>query len=119
MHELSISESILEIAVRHGKQAGASKVTKINIVIGRLSSIVDDSVQFYWDFISKDTICQGAQLSFIRIPARLLCLECGTEYTLNAELSACPKCESAQVKILTGEEFRMESIEIETEETVA
>lgn len=115
MHELSITESILEIAARHGKQAGASKVTKIEIVMGRLSSIVDDSVQFYWDVISKDTICQGAQLNFNRIPARLLCLNCGAEYTLDADLSPCPKCESAQIRILSGEEFHIESIEIETE----
>jgi hydrogenase nickel incorporation protein HypA/HybF len=117
MHELAITESILEIASRHGKQAGASRVTKIDIVVGRLSSIVDDSVQFYWDIISKDSLCQGAELHFERVPARLLCLDCGTEYVLETELSPCPSCESPKVKVLSGEEFRLDSIEIETEDT--
>jgi len=119
MHELSVTESIMEIASRHGKQAGASRVTQIYIVIGRLSSIVDDSVQFYWDIISKDSICEGAKLHFDRIPARLLCLDCGKEYVLDTDLSPCPKCESPRVKVLTGEEFRLDSIEIETEGLLA
>jgi len=38
------------------KKANASKVTGINLVIGQLSSIVDDSIQFYWDTISEGTI---------------------------------------------------------------
>jgi hydrogenase nickel incorporation protein HypA/HybF len=40
-------------------------------VIGRLASIVDDSIQFYWDMISEGTICQGAKLHFKRVPAEL------------------------------------------------
>jgi hydrogenase nickel incorporation protein HypA/HybF len=118
MHELSITENILEIACRHGKQADASRVTGINILIGRLSSIVDDSVQFYWDIISKDTPCEGARLNFERVPARLLCLNCGREYTLEAELEPCPDCGSAQIKVLSGEEFRVESIEIVKDEQI-
>ncbi|NPV57100.1 MAG: hydrogenase maturation nickel metallochaperone HypA [Anaerolineae bacterium] len=113
MHELSVTESILEIASRHAKQAEAIKVTDIHIVLGRLSSIVDDSVQFYWDIISENTLCSGAKLHFKRIPAMLLCLNCQYEYQLEGELMPCPKCGSPQVKVTTGEEFWLDSIEIE------
>ncbi len=119
MHELAVTESILDISLKHANQANASQVTDIYIVIGRLSSIVDDSVQFYWDMVSQGTICEGAQLHFDRVPARLLCLNCGTEYTLARELEPCPQCSSAQVKVLSGEEFRVDSIGIEVaQETV-
>jgi|GEM_PF-5568018 len=53
MHELSVTESVLEIACRHAGKAQAKRVTDIYLVIGRLSSIVDDSVQFYWNLISN------------------------------------------------------------------
>jgi hydrogenase nickel incorporation protein HypA/HybF len=113
MHELSVTENILEIAVRHARQAQATRVTDIHIIIGQLSSIVDDSVQFYWDMISEGSLCAGAKLHFERRPARLTCSECGTSYTLQGELMACPSCNSAQVRVVSGEEFLLQSIEIE------
>jgi hydrogenase nickel incorporation protein HypA/HybF len=113
MHELAITESILNIASRHAQQAEASRVTDIHIVMGKLSSIVDDSVQFYWDMISEDTICAGAQLHFERRPAKMACQECGGTYILESELVLCPDCGSARVKVISGEEFWLDSIEIE------
>ncbi len=115
MHELAVTESILSIADRHAKEAQASRVTDIYIVIGQLSSIVDDSVQFYWDIISEGTICAKAQLHFQRIPAKMLCMDCSHSYTLEGELSLCPQCNSARVQVTSGEEFWLDSIEIEKE----
>lgn len=115
MHELPITENILEIAVRHGQQAQAVRVTNLYLVIGQLSSIVDDSIQFYWDIISKGTMCEGATLHFERVPARLLCLDCDNSYGLQQELSACPNCGSVRVKVTAGEEFQLQSIEVETD----
>ena len=118
MHELAITESILNIAETHARQSGAARVTAINLVIGRLSSVVDDSVQFYWDFVSENSVCKGAKLNFTRLPARLHCQDCGTDFTMDGQLTVCPHCQSAHLKIVSGEEFYVESIEIETfEET--
>ena len=114
MHELSVTESILEIALRHAKSAQAKKISNLYLVIGQLSSIVDDSVQFYWDFVSKDTAAEGAQLNFRRIPAELRCSDCGHTYTLEKGELACPACGGAHIKIVSGEEFYLESIEVET-----
>jgi hydrogenase nickel incorporation protein HypA/HybF len=116
MHELSVTEGILNLAIEHANKAGASKVTSINLVIGRLSSIVDDSVQFYWETISEDTICSGAKLVFDRRPAVLKCKDCGKEYPIDRELMPCPDCKGYNVTIVTGEEFFLDSIEIEKEE---
>ena len=113
MHELAVTESILGIAQKHALQAQAARVTDVYIVVGRLSSVVDDSVQFYWDFVSQNTICEGARLHFQRVPARLLCLDCDTAYTLSGELATCPDCNSAHVSVIGGEEFRLDSIAVE------
>ncbi|MCJ7724498.1 MAG: hydrogenase maturation nickel metallochaperone HypA, partial [Anaerolineales bacterium] len=67
MHELSVTQSVLEIALRHARQNNARRITDLYLVIGELASIVDDSVQFYWDMISKDTIAEGARLHFKRL----------------------------------------------------
>jgi hydrogenase nickel incorporation protein HypA/HybF len=113
MHELAVTESIRDIAVRHAVAARATKVTDIFLVIGRLASIVDDSVQFYWDIISQDTICAGATLHFERIPARMVCLDCNQEFTFEDELIPCPQCGSMQARIISGDEFHLDSIAVE------
>jgi hydrogenase nickel incorporation protein HypA/HybF len=113
MHELSVTQSILEIALRHAEKAGANKILQLNLTIGQLSSIVDDSVQFYWDIVSEGTIANGATLNFKRIPTVLLCLNCDHRYTPTGEDLACPLCNSNQVKVISGQEFLLESIDVE------
>lgn len=116
MHELSVTESILDIAKEYAQKSGATRVTSINLVIGQLSSIVDDSVQFYWDFVAENTICAGARLIITRIPAKLVCQDCQFEYEIEERLTPCPHCSSYNTKLISGEEFYLDSMEIEKEE---
>lgn len=113
MHELAVTESILNLAEQYARQAQAQRVTDLYLIIGRLSSIVDDSVQFYWELISQGTLCEGSKLHFQRVPARLTCLDCTGEYTLDGELVPCPSCGSSKVKVTSGDQFYLDSIEIE------
>lgn len=113
MHELPISESILEIALRHAKTAQANRITNLYLVIGQLASIIDDSVAFYWDIISKDTPAEGAQLHFRRIPTEMMCLDCDKSYTPRDGDLACPTCSGTRVKVLAGDEFFLEAIDVE------
>jgi len=119
MHELPVTESILEIALRHAEQAGANRVTDLYLVIGQLASIVDDSVQFYWDIVAKGTPAEGARLHFQRIPAEFLCLDCGERYAPGEQVLACPKCQSVRVKVAAGDEFRLESIDVDSSDNLA
>ena len=113
MHELSITQSILQIALEHAEKAGAKYIRRINLVIGELSGIVDESVQFYFDFVSKDTPAEGAQLVFKKLPARFRCRFCGNEFTPRKDNWTCPACQSPGVEIISGREFYMDSIEAE------
>ncbi len=113
MHELAVTESILAITLKHAEQAAAQKVTDIYLVIGQLSSIVDDSVQFYWDMISENTLAQGARLHFNRIAARMKCMSCGQEFEMERRLEPCPACQSYSLQVIAGEEFYVDSIEVE------
>jgi hydrogenase nickel incorporation protein HypA/HybF len=114
MHELSVTESVLEIALRHGRAAQASRITDLYLVIGQLSSLVDDSVQFYWDIIAHGTMAQEAKLHFKRVQAELQCLECNQRYSPGPADMACVACASTRVRVVAGDEFYIEAIEIET-----
>jgi hydrogenase nickel incorporation protein HypA/HybF len=110
MHELSVTQGILDIAL---KNAGARRIKQVNLVIGQFSSIVDDSVQFYWEVISKDTPAEGSALHFERIPGEMTCRACGHVFRLNGETFACPSCSSTSVRISKGSEFQVKSIDVE------
>ena len=118
MHEMAITEQMLSTALRHAHAAGAARVTRLNVVVGELSSVVDDSVQFYWDFVAKGTIAEGAQLHFERIPGRLACGDCGTEFPMAEFSGLCPACQGPQVSVVAGTEFELQSIEVEEEPIV-
>ena len=117
MHELAVTESIRDIAVRRAEEMGARRITQIDLVIGQLSSMIDDCVQFYWDIISRDTLAEGARLCFRRVPAQFACDDCGARYPLRQDDFTCPTCGGSHVKIVSGEEFYVESIDVETELT--
>ena len=112
MHELAVTTNVREIALRHAENAG--RVREVRLVIGQLSSMIDDSVQFYWDIISEGTKAAGSKLIFSRIPAVLKCQACGEEYPIATRYDlTCPACGGLKVRVLTGEEFYVESIEVE------
>lgn len=114
MHELAVTESLLTLTLKHANQAGATRVRSINLVIGQLSSIMDESVQFYWDFVAKGTIAEGAELFFERVPALLSCKDCGCEYAPDGRDLVCPTCSGVNIQIIKGEEFNLDSIDIDT-----
>jgi hydrogenase nickel incorporation protein HypA/HybF len=113
MHELSITEEILNIAITKAREAQAEKVIEINLVIGDASSIVGECVQFCFDFISRETIAAGATLNFERRPLQMRCRNCNSIFGPEKESWTCPQCQDWSVEIVSGKEFYMDSIEVE------
>jgi hydrogenase nickel incorporation protein HypA/HybF len=120
MHELMLTQSILDTALRHAIEAQAARVTDLYFVVGPFSDITAESVQFYWDQISPGTLCAGARLHFEPYPARLKCRDCKFEFELpDGDRFNCPNCDSLQVQLIAGHDFRLESIAIATLDDLA
>jgi len=108
-----VTQSILDIALQHAEKAGASRITRIDLVIGEMSGIVDESIQFYFDFLSKDSIAAGATLAFDRRPAVFRCRECGTTYHPEGLDWICPACEAFTFEVVSGRECQIASIQVD------
>lgn len=113
MHEYAVTQSIIKMAVDEANKADASKILEIRLVIGDLSTIIDDSVQMYFDVMSEDTIAQGAKLIFKRIKAEFKCRECGEVFIKPPIGFDCPKCGGLGTPTGVGKEFYIDSIEVE------
>ena len=115
MHELPVTEEILKIAVRHAERNGAKRIIRVHLAIGDLSDLIDEWVQRYFDYLSKDSIADGAKLDIERIPITIMCGKCEKPFEVDKkEMNFnCPVCGEKGVELLKGREFTVKSIEIE------
>lgn len=115
MHELPATRGMLDVALDAAREAGATRIREIHLVVGELTSMVDDSVQFYFDIIARGTMAEGARLVFRREAALLACDACGHEEEVVPPLRpACPRCESLRLRVTGGQAFRVESLDVAT-----
>lgn len=113
MHELPVTQSIVNICSEEAEKNNAKHVSKITLKIGELSGLVPDCIQYYFDIISEKTIVQGAELNIEKVPVRMVCNSCGYEGDMNLETFDCPKCKSKDVKTVGGKEFYIDTMEVD------
>jgi hydrogenase nickel incorporation protein HypA/HybF len=109
MHELSLSSAIINTAVKH---AQGRPVSVVSLRVGRLRQVVPDTLEFYFAFVARDTLCEGARLEQEVIDARLRCQPCDEEWAIEIPAFRCPTCGGSDVVIAAGNEFEVESIAI-------
>src|SRR5690606_36341181 len=118
MHELPATQGILETALEAAQRAGGRRILAIDLVIGELTSIVDDSVQFYFDVLSRGTLAEAAVLRVRREPAELTCNSCGLQAPVTPPLPfTCPACDALTLRVEGGQSFHVESIEVDDAST--
>lgn len=89
------------------------KISKVNLKIGRLASVVEHSLTFCFEIIAKDTPLEGAQIVIDFVPVTVRCKDCENQWEVEGPVFKCPHCEDGDVKMLTGREIEITSIELE------
>jgi len=91
------------------------RISSVQIAVGELIPETDEQIQLQWSTLAKDTAFSQTSLTIRRVPAEQQCMACFEKYhPLNRETS-CPHCGSVGAKIITGEEFYLESTKEENE----
>lgn len=115
MHELSLSGAIVNTVVKH---AAGRRVTVVDLRVGALRQVVPDTLDFYFGFVAQGTVCEGARLQQELIPARVRCAACEREWEIDMPIFRCAGC-GGPAEVVSGEEFEVESIDVEEVECIA
>ena len=110
MHEMSITQSVVDICTQH---AAGRRVVEVVLEVGALSGVVPEAVEFCFEACTRETLLDGARLTIERIAARGACRDCGATFPLAAYHEPCTACGSYAVTIQTGEELRVKELEVE------
>ncbi len=112
MHELAITQNMLDLVLEEAEKASAKGVGRINLVVGEMCGFVEECVQFYFGFLSQGTIAEGATLSFRMVSSKARCQDCGKTFELKEFDWICPHCQGSSLDIIAGKELFVESIEV-------
>jgi hydrogenase nickel incorporation protein HypA/HybF len=113
MHELSLAQGMLQAALDRAAQNDAKRITGLNIEISAAADESEAALHFHIQNLMHGTIAEGARMAIARVPARLVCFNCGRESAPRADQAICPHCASARVRPALQDEFRLVSIDVE------
>ncbi len=111
MHELAITQALLQQVLSVAEKSQIHRVDQIVISLGEYTSFVDESIQFYWDIITKGTIAAHAEVIIHRLPGKITCLSCHKTLESGvAKPDLCPYCQSYKLLVEGGDELLLEEI---------
>lgn len=113
MHELTMATSILGIVVEEARKAGAEAVRRVRLCVGDLAGVEAASLWACFELLAEGTVAERAELVVRRVPVTVTCMACGAAATGRGRALRCPACGPASVRLVTGRELYVESIDVE------
>lgn len=112
MHEVSLMQSAIALAVEQTKSQGLSKIHRIDLNVGELSGVVPEALEFAFDVVSAGTLAEGAQLHLETVPILCYCRHCRREFYPLSWIYKCPYCNRLSSDIREGKDLELVSLEI-------
>ncbi|MFQ6102558.1 MAG: hydrogenase maturation nickel metallochaperone HypA, partial [Anaerolineae bacterium] len=115
-------QAMLDLALKY---ADGQRITDIYLQVGRMSLVVPEFVEFYFQYLSQGTLAEGAKLHFEIVPIEITCLDCGRQADLSDWADDPPRaimvealaqgceCGSSNLRVTGGIGFNMISLEVE------
>jgi len=113
MRELQSTQSILNKLL--SQLQNSKRIKNVTLALGEISELDQDLIRQHWIQFSKGTPAEQAQLHFRLIQAEVQCMACFSKYHPADGKIHCPYCGSYGAKVLSGEEFYLESMEFDVD----
>ncbi len=115
MHELSITDLILNTVLDHAKREHAGRVHRILLVVSELSDLQPLWLQRYFNELAQGSIAENARLEIERAAPQFVCNGCGTEFFLSLQgldSVSCTECGSRDCTLVQKADYVVEEIEV-------
>lgn len=112
MHEMSIAQSIVDLVEQQAHQRRSPFVEEVELEIGRLAGVELHTLDFALESAVKGTMLEQARIVRHIIDGEGQCMDCNSQFQMEALFSSCPHCGSWCIKICKGKELRVKSIVI-------
>ena len=112
MHEMSLMESVVEIACETAAQHGATRIRAIRLDVGQLSHVDPDALLFCYDAVRRGSLAETADLEINRVAGEGWCLDCVKTVPLAERFGACPDCGRHRVQMTAGDELKIRDMEV-------
>jgi hydrogenase nickel incorporation protein HypA/HybF len=113
--EFAATQSILTQALLKAHASSATRIRDVYLALGEIAELDPRSIQRCWEELGEGTAAEQAQLHFRLVQAEVQCMACFAKYRPQDGEIHCPHCGSYGAKVLAGEEFYLESIELDDE----
>lgn len=113
MHEMSLSEGVLQVLEDSALAQGFAKVRTVWLEIGELAAVDKDAMRFCFDVVRKGTLADGARLEIVDVPGVAWCFACSATVGVRQRFDACPDCGGHQLQVTGGEEMKIKELEVE------
>lgn len=114
MHETAIAQGLFDAIEKEAEKQNA-KPLSAKITCGLLNAVNDEVLQFAFDAISKDTICEATKLTIDHKPLLGQCKKCDKQFEIEITKPLCSHCGSVDFKLLPDEPIMLQEIEFDTE----
>ncbi len=112
MHEVSIMEEAVRLALDTAKTSGADRVTGLRLRVGTLSGVVPEALRFAFDVVCRGTVAEGASLEIESVAAASWCPACRSEFGGKDFYNECPRCHQVSGDLQRGREIEIATVEM-------
>ncbi len=115
MHELPVTERILDVVINHAEKNGVQKIVGINLRVGELSDLEDEWIQHYFSYLAKETVAAEARLKIERVPVVMACSSCSHTFQIDVKEMKeiqCSECGGKKCSIVSGKEYYIKDMEV-------
>ncbi len=115
MHELPITKRILDIVLHHAAGQNVRRIVRVHLRVGALSDLEDHWIQHYFNYLSRGTLAEHAELAITRTPLTVRCRSCTRTLEITRDdlgRANCPDCGDTGCELVAGREYFIENMEV-------